>query len=234
MEMDEDFWRCDSWLRFLLVEDFRLHRESEWFSDSKDFPLSFPLKKPKLEVTDRDKELERQWIKEDPEDVSFPSKDVCSTPCIPSDPNVKVHFLGFKKEYEKVQSRVNRQSRQRLADGKVRMMVTTDAQITQIEVRVERAPMAAALSGDVTGRVPLKVKMGAQVLNKQYLSVDLDSVYMSSKGTPVYKLSTVDADRRNRFRLVVTVLFIDGGRSQSFVSPTFLLRSRRSERKKSV
>lgn len=74
------------------------------------------------------------------------------------------HFLS--QEYEKVQSRVNRQSRQRLADGKVRMMVTTDAQITQIEVRVERAPMAAALSGDVTGRVPLKVKMGAQVLNK--------------------------------------------------------------------
>ena len=46
------------------------------------------------------------------------------------------------------------------------MVVTADAQITQIEVLVERAPMAAALSGDVTGRVPLKVKMGAQVGNK--------------------------------------------------------------------
>jgi len=154
-------------------------------------------------------------------------------PCIITQPKVKVHFLGLKKEYEKVQSRVNRQSRQRLAEGKVRMVVTADAQIAKIEVLVERAPMAAALSGDVTGRVPLKVKMGAQVGNKQYLSVDLDSVYMSDKGTPVYKLSTVDADRRNRFRLVVSLLFIDGDRSQSFASPTFLLRSRRPERKKS-
>lgn len=46
------------------------------------------------------------------------------------------------------------------------MVVTADAQITQVDVLVERAPMAAALSGDVTGRVPLKVKMGAQVGNK--------------------------------------------------------------------
>ena len=46
------------------------------------------------------------------------------------------------------------------------MVVTADAQIAKIDVLVERAPMAAALSGDVTGRVPLKVKMGAQVGNK--------------------------------------------------------------------
>lgn len=65
-----------------------------------------------------------------------------------------------------MQSRVNRQSRQRLAEGKVRMVVTADAPITEIDVLVERAPMAAALSGDVTGRVPLKVKMGQQVDNK--------------------------------------------------------------------
>ena len=65
-----------------------------------------------------------------------------------------------------MQSRVNRQSRQRLTDSKVRIAVTADAQITQVNVYVERAPMAAALSGDTTGRVPLKVKMGAQVANK--------------------------------------------------------------------
>lgn len=65
-----------------------------------------------------------------------------------------------------MQSRVNRQSRQRLAEGKVRMVVTADSPITEIDVLVERAPMAAALSGDVTGRVPLKVKMGHQVGNK--------------------------------------------------------------------
>ena len=46
------------------------------------------------------------------------------------------------------------------------MVVTADAQIANIDVLVERAPMAAALSGDVTGRVPLKLKMGAQVGNK--------------------------------------------------------------------
>lgn len=227
--MEEDF-RCDSWLS--LLEDI-LQREPEWDGDySKDFP-SFPLKKPKLEV-DRDEVLDRPlYIKQDSEEFLFPSKVKCPMPCVITQPKVKVHFLGLKKEYEKVQSRVNRQSRQRLAEGKVRMVVTADAQITKIDVLVERAPMAAALSGDVTGRVPLKVKMGAQVGNKQYLSVDLDSVYMSTQGTPVYKLSTVDADRRNRFRLVVSLLFIDGDRSQSFASPTFLLRSRRPERKKS-
>ena len=46
------------------------------------------------------------------------------------------------------------------------MVVTADAPISQVDVLVERAPMAAALSGDVTGRVPLKVKMGPQVDNK--------------------------------------------------------------------
>ena len=75
-------------------------------------------------------------------------------------------FFFSSQEYEKVQSRVNRQSRQRLADGKVRIMVTADAQVAKLDVHVERAPMAAALCGDVTGRVPLKVKMGAQVVNK--------------------------------------------------------------------
>lgn len=53
-----------------------------------------------------------------------------------------------------------------MTDSKVRLTVTADAQITHIQVFVERAPMAATLSGDVTGRVPLRVKMGAQVVNK--------------------------------------------------------------------
>lgn len=75
-------------------------------------------------------------------------------------------FFLFYQEYEKVQSRVNRQSRQRLADGKVRIMIKTEAQIEHIGVCVERIPMAAALSGDVTGRVPLNVKLGAQMINK--------------------------------------------------------------------
>ena len=70
------------------------------------------------------------------------------------------------QEYEKVQSRINGQSRQRIADGKIRIKITADAQITQVQVYVERAPLAVTLSGDTTGRVPLKVKMGVQVINK--------------------------------------------------------------------
>lgn len=194
--------------------------------------------------TDRSDRHEVPWDRETDQSVmkrnlgtwavpNLDNLDHFPNPYANTEVKVKVHFLGLKKEYEKVQSRVNRQSRQRLTDGKVRIMVKAEAQITHIEVYVERAPMAAALSGDVTGRVPLRVKMGAQVINKHFLSVDLDSVYMSSQGTPVYKLSTVDADRRNRFRLVVTVFFIDGKGSRSFASPAFLLRSRRPERKKS-
>lgn len=230
MEMEEDY-RCDFLSSCPLLED--ILRDTELYCDSKEF-LSFPLTKLKVEV-DQDYILDRpHYIRKDENECAFPIKDKYSSLYITAEPNVKVHFLGLKKEYEKVQSRVNRQSRQRLTDGKVRIMVTADAQITAIEVHVERTPMATALCGDITGRVPLKVKMGGQVVNKQFLSVDLDSVYMSSNGTPVYKLSTVDADRRNRFRLVVTVKFIDGGFSRSFVSPAFLLRSRRPERKKSV
>lgn len=45
-------------------------------------------------------------------------------------------------------------------------MVTADAQIGNIEVQVERTPMATTLCGDVTGKVPLKVKMGSQNVNK--------------------------------------------------------------------
>ncbi|CAH3131630.1 unnamed protein product, partial [Porites lobata] len=225
--------------------------ESDQFRDSKDFIAV--LKKPKIENLDqheldweRDDQHELDWERDVDRPMLRKELGACAMPtwapetekyprtyAATTEPKVKVHFLGLKKEYEKVQSRVNRQSRQRLADGKVRIMIKTEAQIEHIGVYVERIPMAAALSGDVTGRVPLNVKLGAQMINKQFLSVDLDSVYMSSQGTPVYKLSTVDADRRNRFRLIVTVLFIDGEGSRSFASPPFLLRSRRPERKKS-
>ncbi len=58
--------------------------------------MSFPLKKPKLEV-DRDEVLDSKCIKEDPEDFSFVSKEKCPTQWITTKPNVKVHFLGFKK-----------------------------------------------------------------------------------------------------------------------------------------
>ncbi|PFX23619.1 hypothetical protein AWC38_SpisGene11829 [Stylophora pistillata] len=232
MDMEE-YFQCsqDNWLNYLLADGDCLE---EWglCDESTDF-LYFPHRKTKVEKNQEDTLERPQCIKEDEDDAVVPDRN-CKPPFIFREPEeVKVHFLGLKKEYEKVQSRVNRQSRQRLTDGKVRIMVTADAQIAHIDVHVERTPMATTLCGDVTGKVPLKVKMGGQVVNKQYLSVDLDSVYLSKKGTPVYKLSTVDAERRNQFRLVVTVQFIDGARSRSFVSPSFLLRSRRPERKRS-
>lgn len=74
--------------------------ESERYGDdAKDF-LSFPLKKPKLEV-DRDEVLDmhKTYIKEDPEEFSFPrlKEKRPTAPCITTKPNVKVHFLGLKK-----------------------------------------------------------------------------------------------------------------------------------------
>lgn len=234
MDMEEDLNCNHDWLRYLLADGDYLE---EWglCDESEDF-LKFPLSKTKVELNQEDMLVRPQCIKEDEDedDAVVPIRNTYFKPLfITREVEVKVHFLGLKKEYEKVQSRINRKSRQRLTDGKVRIMVTADAQIGNIEVQVERTPMATTLCGDVTGKVPLKVKMGSQNVNKQYLSVDLDSVYMSEKGTPVYKLSTVDAERRNQFRLVVTVQFIDGARSRSFVSPSFLLRSRRPERKSS-
>ena len=50
------------------------------------------------------------------------------------DPRLKVQFLNLKHVYEKVQSRVNKQSKQRLSEGRVRMVVGFDAQISEIKV----------------------------------------------------------------------------------------------------
>ena len=85
-------------IKYLLFFYFALTLEPEWDGDySKDFP-SFPLKKPKLEV-DRDEVLDRPplYIKQDSEEFLFPSKVKCPTPCVITQPKVKVHFLGLKK-----------------------------------------------------------------------------------------------------------------------------------------
>ena len=65
-----------------------------------------------------------------------------------------------------MQSRVNRQSRQRLADAKVRIVATVEAQMENTQVYVERIPDAAFLAGYQTGRILLKPKMGNFVGNK--------------------------------------------------------------------
>lgn len=72
--------------------------------------------------------------------------------------------------------------------------------------------------------------------SQYFFTVDLDSVYESpsKRGVPVYKLSTVDSERRNNFRLVVVVILIGDARSKEFISPPFRLRSRLNGRFRSM
>lgn len=80
---------------------------------------------------------------------------------------IKVDFPDLKPLYHKTQSRVNRQSRQRVVKGKIRVCVTTGGhQVQTIEVYVERTPDAAHLVGDKCGRVCLKPQPGPYFSSK--------------------------------------------------------------------
>ena len=84
-----------------------------------------------------------------------------------SDLRIKVEFPDLKPLYHKTQSRVNRQSRQRVVKGKIKVCVTTGGhQVQTIEVYVERTPDAAHLVGDKCGRVYLKPQPGPYSLSK--------------------------------------------------------------------
>ena len=77
------------------------------------------------------------------------------------DISISVDFPDLKPLYHKTQSRVNRQSRQRVVKGKIKVRVTTRGhQLQTIEVYVERTPDAAHLVGDKCGRVYLKPQTG--------------------------------------------------------------------------
>lgn len=154
-----------------------------------------------------------------------------------SAPREEVMFFNVQKCYEKVQCRKNKKSKQRVQGGTINLRVTTDHPIAKVEVYVERLPKAAVLCGDSNGRVPLKLKMENLMYSDnyqrqdQYFSVDLDSVYDNPiTGLPVYKLSTVDSDRRNRFWLLAYVVYANSRRSQPFYSEPFLLKSKRSSK----
>lgn len=151
--------------------------------------------------------------------------------------HITVTFPDLKELYFKTQSRVGRHSRQRVVKGKVKVCVATGGhQVQTIEVYVERTPDAAHLVGDRCGRVYLKPQPGQYFSSKYYFTVDLDSVYESPRkhGVPVYKLSTVDSERRNNFRLVVVVILIGDTRSKEFISPPFRLRSKTNGRFRSM
>ncbi|XP_068741119.1 uncharacterized protein [Montipora capricornis] len=151
----------------------------------------------------------------------------------PWEENIKVIFPDLKPMYLKIQSRANRLSRQRVENGKIKIQVISlGPQVLSIEVYVERTPDAAVLVGDKCGRVRLNSHPGRYYPNQKgqqhYFTVDLDSVYDSptNQGVPVYKLSTVDSERRNRFRLIVVVVLLGDIRSKEYISQAFRLRSR--------
>ncbi|CAB4006422.1 Hypothetical predicted protein [Paramuricea clavata] len=163
------------------------------------------------------------------EDSIFPepcSEDRCNN-VINKTPQSMVEFLELKDIYEKVQSRAGGGSHQRVASGLINIKATSEGQLCGMNVFVQRMPEAAALCGDVNGRIPLEVNHEDYFKNQQLFSVDLDSVYNTPNGTPVYKLATVDAERRNLFQLIVSLKLIDGTESGPFMSKPFLIRSRK-------
>lgn len=156
------------------------------------------------------------------EDVEDLSKHVTNNV-----PYSTVEFLDLRDVYEKIQSRAGGGSHQRISKGNINITATSEGQLCGIEAFVQRVPEAATLCGDFNGKVPLTVTHEAHFQNQQTFSFDLDSVYNSPNGTPVYKLATVDAERRNLFIVIVLLKFIDGTKSQPFVSKPFLIRSRK-------
>ncbi|CAB3979586.1 Hypothetical predicted protein [Paramuricea clavata] len=140
-----------------------------------------------------------------------------------------VQFINLKKCYEKVQRRQDGVSTQRPMDCNVRMVAKFDPTwgSRDIDVYVQRHPDSAKLCGDMNGRVKLEVRVGEKKDNMTNFSIDLDSVYQSNRNPPIYKLSTVDPLRRNRFILIIRLTSTELKRDQYFTSPAFLIRSRR-------
>lgn len=68
-----------------------------------------------------------------------------------------VEFPDLKEIYEKVQSRAGGGSHQRVACGTINIKATSEGQLCDMNVFVQRMPEAAALCGDVNGRIPLEV-----------------------------------------------------------------------------
>ena len=69
------------------------------------------------------------------------------------------------------------------------------------------------------------LKLKSFLVSQEYISVDLDSVYKSCYDKPVYKLSTVDPAKRNRFLLIARLSSTD--KHEYFTSSSFLIRSRK-------
>ena len=86
-------------------------------------------------------------------------------------PSTTVEFLDLKTVYEKVQSRRDGGSKQRLASAQVTIKVRACAQVIAADVMVERLPMAAMLCDDITGRVRLVVDHVKQITDTVRFSI---------------------------------------------------------------
>ncbi|XP_048583347.1 uncharacterized protein LOC116609536 isoform X2 [Nematostella vectensis] len=157
--------------------------------------------------------------------TSAPVFSFHSNPMASSEPSVIVQALDLKESYLKGQSRRKANSQQRLLDGEVHFIAKFSHPLQALHVYVERIPEAARILQDTTGRVPLAVILGETQGLKASFSVDLDSVYETSRGTKVYELSRVKGDERNVFRLVLSFVLLNGV-AKDYVTKAFRVKSK--------
>ena len=91
-------------------------------------------------------------------------KDIFPKPCedhfnliINKTPQAVVDFMDLKDIYNKFQSRAGGGSRQRITSGLINIRTTSEGQLCDMNVFVQRTPEAATLCEDVNGRIPLDV-----------------------------------------------------------------------------
>ncbi|CAB3984111.1 Hypothetical predicted protein [Paramuricea clavata] len=132
----------------------------------------------------------------------------------------------------KYQSRVRKEAKQRLKNAEVQILVTSPYDVKTIKVWVQREEKAADLFVYNVGRVEFAARdivfKGTQLLEngfgtKSLYEIDLDSIYYDNPydKRPVYKLAKTDMLNRNRFQVVIQVVFRDNSLSSEFVSSAF-------------
>ncbi|XP_028407232.1 uncharacterized protein LOC114529673 isoform X3 [Dendronephthya gigantea] len=148
--------------------------------------------------------------------------------------SAEVEFLNIDEStvVYKYQSRVRKEAKQRLKNAEVQILVTSPVEIRTIRAWVQREEKAADLFVYNVGRVEFATRditfKGRQSLEngfgtKNLFEIDLDSIYYDNPldKRPVYKLAKTDMLNRNRFQVVVQVVFVDNSCSRDFISPAF-------------
>ena len=112
------------------------------------------------------------------EESSLPEDDVQQTRRNTSvAPYSTVEFLNLQDVYEKVQSRAGGGSAQRIAMGNINITATSEGQLCGIDVFVQRLPDAAALFGDVNGKIALNVTHESHFQNQVSLLLSPSAPY---------------------------------------------------------